>query len=72
MDGGENYFFTFWDLNETFIFMSKFSVEACPQIKFELVVQRKEENNDNFFHNMSRKDQKLKRKLTFDISKFKF
>ena len=52
--------------------MSKFSVEACPRIKFELVVQRKEEKNDKSFHNMSRKDQKLKRKLTFDISKFKF
>ena len=42
MDGGEEFFFGFCDSNETFIFMSKFSMEACPQMKYELVVQRKE------------------------------
>ena len=42
MDGGEeSIFFTFY-LKENFIFMSKFSMEACPQKKYELVVQRKE------------------------------
>ena len=67
MDGGEeSIFFTFCDLNETFIFMSKFSMEACPQMKFELVVQRKEG------HVLTQKYQKLKRKLTFYIPKFKF
>ena len=35
-------FFTFCDLIETFIFISQFSMGACPQMKFELVVQRKE------------------------------
>ena len=39
----EFFFFTFCDLNETLIFMSKFRMEACPQMKYELVVQRKEE-----------------------------
>ena len=44
MDGGEEsiFCFRFCDLNEIFIFKSKFSIEACPQMKFELVVQRKE------------------------------
>ena len=30
------------------------------------------EMKGTYFHNMSEKDQKLKRKLTFDIPKFKF
>ena len=30
------------------------------------------EKKDTSFHIMSQKDQKLKRKLTFDITKFKF
>ena len=30
------------------------------------------ERKDTIFHIMSQKDQKLKRKLTFDIPKFKF
>ena len=42
MDGGEeSHFFIFCDPNKTLILMSKFSMEACPQLKFELVVQRK-------------------------------
>ena len=37
MDGWEKiHSFTFCDLKETFIFMSKFSIEACRQMKFEL------------------------------------
>ena len=39
---GRIHFVTSCDLNGTFIFMSKFSMEACPPMKFELVVQRKE------------------------------
>ena len=65
----KNQYFTFCDSNETFNLMSKCSVEACPQMKFELVIQKRK---DTFFHNMSLKDQKLKRKLTFDIPMFKF
>ena len=42
MDGGEETpFFRFSDLNETFIFMSKFSMVACPPMGYELVVQKK-------------------------------
>ena len=33
-----DFFFTVCGLNETFRFMFKFSVEACPQMKYELVV----------------------------------
>ena len=64
---GKNPIFTFCDSNETFIFMSKFSMEACPQMNW-----LSKERKDSSFHNMSQKDQKLKRKLTFDIPKFKF
>ena len=39
---GRIIFLTFCDLNKTFIFMSQFSMKACPQMKYELVVQRKE------------------------------
>ena len=35
------HYFTFCDLNETFIVMSKFSIKACPQMN-ELIVQRKQ------------------------------
>ena len=42
MDGGGESIFHICDLNETFIFMSKFSMEACPHMKYGLVVQRKE------------------------------
>ena len=38
---GKNPFFTFCDSNETFIFMAKFSMEACLQMSYELVFQRK-------------------------------
>ena len=44
----KNPFFTFCDSNETFIYMSKFSIEACPQMKFELVAQRKEGHNFSY------------------------
>ena len=36
------FFLTFCDSNETFIFMSKFRMEVLPQIKYELVIQRKD------------------------------
>ena len=39
---GRIHLFTICDLNETFIFMSKFSMEAWPQMKFKMLVQRKE------------------------------
>ena len=39
-------------------------MEACPQMKYELVVKRKEG------HNFSYHVQNLKRKFTFDIPKF--
>ena len=42
MVGEEESFFPFCDLNETFICLSKLSMEACPQMKYELVVKRKE------------------------------
>jgi hypothetical protein len=43
--------------------ISKFSMEACPQKKYELVVQ---ERKDTSFHIMSQKDQTFERKLNFD------
>ena len=36
------FFFTFCDFNETFIFMTNFSMEAGPKMNYKLVVQRKE------------------------------
>ena len=63
------YFFTFCDLNENFIFMSKFNVEACPQMKYELVVQRKE--GHTFSYHVPKRP-KVTKKLTLDIPKFKF
>ena len=35
-------FLVFCDLNETLIFMSKFSMESSLEINYELVFQRKE------------------------------
>ena len=52
------------------IVMSKFSMEACPQMKYELVVQRKE--GHIFSYHVRKERKKFKRKLTFDIPKFKF
>ena len=49
--------------------MYKFSMEACPQMKYELVIQKRKDNSCRI---ISQKDQKLKRKLTFDIPKIKF
>ena len=40
MDGGEEKPF-FCDLNYTLNFISKFSMEACPKMSYEVVVQRK-------------------------------
>ena len=48
--------------------MSKFSMEAFLEINYELVFK---ERKGTSFHNMSQKDQKFSRKLTFDILKFK-
>ena len=70
MDGGEETpCFGFCHLNETLIFMSKFSMEAFLKIYCELVFQIKEGTS---FYIMSQKDQHFWKKLTFDISKFKF
>ena len=44
-------------------------MEDCPQMKYELIVQRKE---GYIFSYHVPKNQKLRRKLTFDIPKFKF
>ena len=44
MEGKNNFFFFFCDLNETFIFLFIFSSEACQQMKYELVVQRRDEH----------------------------
>ena len=41
MDGGEEPFF-FCDSHETFIIMAKFSMDDCPQMRYELFVQKKE------------------------------
>ena len=38
----KKHLFLNFDLNETLIFMSKFSMEACLEINYELVFQRKE------------------------------
>ena len=62
------FFFTFCDLNETFIFMSKFSMEDCPQMKYKLVVQRKI-GHILSYHVPSR--QKFIITFIFDISKLK-
>ena len=42
MEGKYFFSLTFSDSNETIIFMFKFSMEAYPQMKFELVFQQKE------------------------------
>ena len=70
MKGVDEWFFsfTFFDLNENFIFMSKSSMEAWPQLQYELFVQSKK---DTYCHIMSQEDQKLKSKFTFVIPKFK-
>ena len=44
-------------------------MEACPQMKYEFVVQRKEEHN--FSYHVSKRPKKFKRKMTFEIPKFK-
>ena len=67
MDGGdESIFFIFCDLNKTFIFMFKFSIEACPKMKYELVFQRKKEN---IFSYDVPKRPKLLKKIYFSHSK---
>ena len=70
MDGVEDKFFslTFFDLKETFIFISKFCMESWSHLKYELFVQSKK---DTYCHIMSQEDQKLENKFTFDIPKFK-
>ena len=50
------------------IFISIFSMEACPQMKYELVVQRKEGHICSYHVQKKR----FKRKFTFDIPEFKF
>ena len=62
-------FFTLCVLIQIFIVMSKFSVEACPQVQYWLVFNKMK---DTSYHIMSQKDQKLKRKFVFDIPKLKF
>ena len=46
---GRIHLFTFCDLNETFICMSKFSMEAWPQMKFKVLVQRKERHIFSYY-----------------------
>ena len=41
MDEGEQPPVSEFVTNETFVYMAKFSMDACPQMKYELVVQRK-------------------------------
>ena len=66
---GRNTFLGFCDSNETLIFMSKFSMKAFLKNIMNLFSK---ERKCTSFHSMSQKDQKFWRKLTFDISKFKF
>ena len=40
-EGKNKFFVTFSDLNETFIFMSKFSIGACPQLKYVILYRKK-------------------------------
>ena len=42
------YFHLFFAWNDTFFFMSKFYMEACSQMKYESVVQRKEGHNFSY------------------------
>ena len=58
----KNPFFTVCDSNETFIFMSKLRVEACPQMKYELVVQQKKGQNVSY---LVQKRQKVEKKINF-------
>ena len=68
MVGEEESFFPFCDLNETFICLSKLSMEACPQMKYELVVKRKEDTSCRImlqkYHNFKRKYLKIKTTLS--------
>ena len=61
----KNPFFNFFDSNETLIFMSKFSIEACQQMKYELFVPRKE---GHIFSYHVQKEQKFTQKLTCGAS----
>ena len=63
---GRIHFFTFYDLNETFI---------CPNLAWKLAHKWSmnwwsKEGKDTIFYIISQKDQKFKRKLTFDILGF--
>ena len=70
MDGGEesilSHFFTQMKL-----------LSLCPNLAWNLAHKLSmnllsKERKDTYFHIMSQKDQKFRRKLTFDIPKFKF
>ena len=63
---GRIHFITFCDSNENVIFMSKFSMEACPQMKYELVVQRKE--GHNFSYHVPKRPT-VEKKIDFGYSK---
>ena len=49
-------------------FMSKYSMEACLQMSYELVLQRK----SHLFISGPKKTKNFEEKNSFDISKFKF
>ena len=65
---GRNTFFEFCDLNETLIFMSKFSMEGFLEIYYELVFQRKEGHIFSYHVPKSFKENLL---LIFQSSGFK-
>ena len=67
MDGGEETPILYCDLNETLIFIPKFNMEACLQMSYVLLVQRKE-GHILLYHVPERPN-----KIYFkQISKFKF
>ena len=68
MDGEDESVFHLFDMNETFIFMSKFSMKACPQINHKLVIPRKE--GHNFSYHVPKRP-KVKKKIYFLYSKAK-
>ena len=52
----------FYDLNETLTSMSKFCIEACQPMSYELLVQRRE---CNIFSCIVQKRQKFLKKIDF-------
>ena len=72
MSGGKIIFsLSFCDLNETLTFLSKFSMEAYPLMKYELVVQRKEAHILSYHVPKSPKKMQENLLLVFKSSSFK-